>query len=94
MGARAAFNLGPTSIDIGSVRSTFVIPDGPQCGRSGIQRVSRSLRWLDSRSDLRSAGNDSEAKTDEAVSYAIYLITCQNIPATHTKPSVKSTVLR
>jgi hypothetical protein len=51
------------------------------------------LERLDSRLDLRSAGNDNEAKPDEAVSYATYLIICQNIPATQTKPSVKSTVL-
>jgi hypothetical protein len=93
LGLRAALNLGPTFLD----RVRLIDPLSfrrPQCGRSGIQRAGRLLERLDSRSGLRSAENDNEAMPDEAVSYATYLITCQNIPATQTKPSVKSTVLR
>ena len=89
MGVRAAFNLGPTSIDIDPCHSRRT-----QSGRSGTQRVSRSLRWLDSQSDLRCAGNDNEVKPDAAVSFATYLTTSQNSPATQMKPKVKSTVLR
>jgi MFS family permease len=39
---------------------------GAMLGANSMERASRLLGWLDSRSDLRSAGNDKEATRDVA----------------------------
>ena len=58
--------VSAVSRQIGSGRSTPLSFPTAACGRSGIQRVSRSLGWLDSRSDLRSAGNDNAARPERS----------------------------